>query len=133
MRSPLLAIFTATTALLSGCISVPPDEADAPVRVGNAPSSVVDLKAARAAVHIVETAPPNAQSLGEVKAIRCHRYPGEPKPTMETVQDDLLIAAFANSANAITDVSIERQPGNVSYNCWFRYFGRAKSLNIPAQ
>jgi len=128
MKSRVLAATLLTATLLTGCISVPQDEVDAPVRVGNAPSSVVDLRAAKASVQIIDKAPPDAQVIGVVKAIRCHRYPGEPKPTVETVQDDLLIGAFAQSANAITDVTIERQPGNVSHNCWFRYFGKAEAL-----
>lgn len=117
--------------MLSGCISVPPEEADAPVRIGNAPSSVIDVKAARAGVRVYDISPAGAQAIGAVKAIRCHRYPSEPKPTEETVLDDLRVAALGMDASGITDVTIERQPGNVGYNCWFRYFGRATAIKAP--
>lgn len=130
MRNLKLFFFPCALAL-AGCISVPPEEADASVRIGNAPSSVIDVKAARADIRVYSTAPAGAQELGRVKAIRCHRYPSEPKPSKETVLDDLRVAALGLDASGITDVTIERQPGNVGYNCWFRYFGRATAIKGP--
>lgn len=116
---------------LTGCISVPPEEEGAPVRVGSAPASIVDLRAATESITVYESAPDAAKELGIAKAIRCHRYPTDTKPTESTVRDDLMISALALNANGISDIKIVRQPGNIATNCWFRYFGTAKALLVP--
>jgi len=113
---------------LSGCISVPPDEQNATVRRGNAPSSVVDLQAATKAIKIYEAMPDDAENLGDVTAIRCHANLYEPKPTEEIVRGDLLINAYAKGADAISDMKIVRQPGNLGYNCYFRLVGTARAI-----
>jgi hypothetical protein len=128
-KARLIACVMATS--LAGCISVPPEEEGAPVRVGSAPASVVDLRAAKEEITLYDRAPSGAKELGIAKAIRCHRYPTDTKPTESTVRDDLMISALAMDANGISDINIVRQPGNIATNCWFRYFGTAKALSIP--
>lgn len=130
MRLALIGFITASA--LSGCISVPPEEQNVPVRVGIAPVSVVDLRAAKESIKVYETAPNGTTQIGEAKAIRCHRYPSDSKPTDSTVRDDLMVSALALDANGISDITIVRQPGNVATNCWFRLFGTAKALKVPA-
>jgi len=130
----LVTVAAATLTLtLAGCISIPPEEEGAPVRVGSAPVSVVDLRAAKQEIKEYESVPEGAVVLGTAKAIRCHRYPSDSKPTEATVKDDLLVSALALNANGISDINIVRQPGNVATNCWFRYFGTAKALKVSAQ
>lgn len=134
MKRTIPLLFTISIgAVLVGCVTVSPEEKDATVRRGNAPASVVDLQAATKALTVYETSPPGAEVLAEVSAIRCHANLYEPKPTEDTVRSDLLINAFAKGANAISDISIVRQPGNLGYNCYFRYFGTAKALKVSAQ
>lgn len=129
-RTHLLLSNISIAALLAGCISVAPEEKDATVRRGNAPASVVDLQAATKALTVYDTAPDGSELLADVSAIRCHANLYEPKPTEDTVRSDLLINAFGKGANAISDIKIVRQPGNLGYNCYFRYFGTAKALKV---
>jgi hypothetical protein len=129
MRLSLLGFMLVST--LTGCISVPAEEQNVPVRVGIAPVSVVDLRAAKDSITIYETAPEGSTQIGDAKAIRCHRYPSDSKPTESTVRDDLMVSALALDANGISDITIVRQPGNVATNCWFRLFGTAKALKVP--
>jgi len=131
MQRTLITLLVALA--LTGCITVAPEEKDATVRRGNAPESVVDLQAATKAVKVYESAPEQAQSLGTVTAIRCHANLYEPKPTEETLRGDLLINAFAKGANGVSDIQIVRQPGNLGYNCYFRFFGTAKALKVSGQ
>lgn len=136
MRIPLLArapLFVLISSTLAGCITVSPEEKDATVRRGNAPASVVDLQVATKAVKVYDTAPEQSQSLGTVTAIRCHANLYEPKPTEETVKGDLLVNALAKGANAVSDMKVVRQPGNLGYNCYFRYLGTANALTVQAQ
>jgi hypothetical protein len=136
MKSPLLArvsLVLLMSSTLASCITVSPEEKDATVRRGNAPASVVDLQAATKAVKVYEIAPESSESLGTVTAIRCHANLYEPKPTEETLRGDLLINAFAKGANGVSDLQIVRQPGNLGYNCYFRYFGTAKALKVGGE
>ncbi len=134
MKRTISSLVTISVGVaLAGCITVPPEEKDATVRRGNAPASVVDFQAATKALTVYETSPAGAEVLAEVSAIRCHANLYEPKPTEDTVRSDLLINAFAKGANAISDISIVRQPGNLGYNCYFRYFGTAKALKVSAK
>ncbi|MGV2906453.1 hypothetical protein [Achromobacter sp. AGC25] len=136
MKIPLLSrasLFVLISSTLAGCITVAPEEKDATVRRGNAPASVVDLQAATKAVKVYDIAPEQSQSLGTVTAIRCHANLYEPKPTEETLRGDLLINAFAKGANGVSDLQIVRQPGNLGYNCYFRYFGTAKALKVGGE
>lgn len=102
------------------------------MRRGNAPASVVDLRAATETLTVYDATPAGAEVLADVSAIRCHANLYEPKPTEETVRSDLLINAFGKGANGISDIKIVRQPGNLGYNCYFRYFGTAKALKVTA-
>lgn len=131
--SARVSLIVLLASSLAGCITVSPEEKDATVRRGNAPASVVDLQAATKAVKVYESAPEQSQSLGTVTAIRCHANLYEPKPTEETLRGDLLINAFAKGANGMSDIQIVRQPGNLGYNCYFRYFGTAKALKVSEQ
>ncbi|WP_334158527.1 hypothetical protein [Achromobacter insolitus] len=132
-RTPVLLSTLSIAALLAGCISVAPEEKDATVRRGNAPASVVDLQAATKALTVYDATPAGAEVLADVSAIRCHANLYEPKPTEETVRADLLINAFGKGANAISNIQVVRQPGNLGYNCYFRYFGTAKALKVDGK
>src|SRR3546814_2526190 len=81
------------------------------MRVGNDMSyaSLGDQREASKTIAVLDTAPSDAQVLGEVDAGRCHRSFVETSPAEQAVLLDLKIAAYALGADAITDVKIEKQ------------------------
>ncbi len=118
-----LAIAATATVLAAGC-AAPPTY----VREGTQPVSVVDLREAKQTVRIYDTIPDGATAIVDVETIRCHRTAGHPKPTEDTVRDDLLVEALGKSKNGIAEISIEEGSLSFSYNCWTSLHGKAKAF-----
>jgi hypothetical protein len=112
--------------LLSGCGSHSSN-----LQVGNE-QSYTSLKDQREAVRTIKeykVMPTGAQVLSEVSAGRCHRSFVEEAPSESAVLIDLKIAAFAQGADGITDVTISKESG-LNRNCWYVLGGTAKAFTL---
>lgn len=112
--------------LLSGCGSHSSN-----LQVGNE-QSYTSLKDQREAVRTIKeykVMPAGAQVLSEVSAGRCHRSFVEEAPSEAAVLIDLKIAAFAQGADGITDVTISKESG-LNRNCWYVLGGTAKAFTL---
>lgn len=113
---------------LSGCSTYSSN-----IRVGNDMSyaSLGDQRVASQTIQILETVPAGAEVVGEVDAGRCHRSFVETAPAEQSLLLDLKIAAYAMGADAITEVSVEKQSA-LTKNCWYMLDGKAKALRLAA-
>lgn len=112
--------------LLTGCGSHSSN-----LQVGNE-QSYASLKDQREAVRTVkqyDTLPAGAEVLTEVSAGRCHRSFVEDAPQESTVLIDLKVAAFAQGADGITDVTITKESG-LNRNCWYVLTGKAQAFAL---
>lgn len=124
VQAPLIVV----ALFLTGCATYSSN-----MRVGNDMSyaSLGDQREASKTIRVLETAPSDAQTLGEVDAGRCHRSFVETSPAEQAVLLDLKIAAYALGADAITDVKIEKQSA-LTKNCWYMLDGKAKALRLSS-
>jgi hypothetical protein len=102
------------------------------VRLGNQQSmaSLHDQHEAALTVQVYPSMPPGSTVIGPVDAARCHRFSNRTPPTDDMVLMDLKIAAYAQGANGITGVSIQKKSGLTS-NCWHILDGRATAVRVP--
>lgn len=121
MRKLILCV--SIGALLAGCAMSPPGY----MRVGTAPLSVTDLRLAQQEVQVLEAAPSDAKSIGQVTAVRCHQNKFEDEPTQEMIRQDLLVEALGKGATAITDVTVTRR-GDALWNCWYLLEAKANAF-----
>lgn len=127
MRLLTASILASITAFSIGCSTYSSN-----MRVGNDMSyaSLGDQRAASRTISVLESAPSDSSDLGTIDAGRCHRSFVETAPAEAAVLMDLKIAAYVLGADAITDVSIEKQSA-LTKNCWYMLDGEARALRLP--
>jgi hypothetical protein len=113
---------------LSGCATYSSN-----MRVGYDMSyvSLSDQRAAARTIQVLDVPPSGAQVLGDVDAGRCHRSFVETSPAEQVLVLDLKIAAYVLGADAIANVSIEKQSG-LTKNCWYILDGKARAIRLKA-
>jgi len=119
----------ATVAALSGCAH--------PNLVGtrgdqlNTNYSLQDRRAAKSHIQVAESLPPGASVLGSgpFTVERCHQYAQQTPPSNAVLLDDLILLAYAEGADGLTDVSYERESGLLR-NCWHVAKGHATFFRI---
>jgi len=101
------------------------------LQVGNEQSyaSLKDQREAVRTVKLYQALPAGAEVVSEVSAGRCHRSFVEEAPTEASVLIDLKVAAFAQGADGITGVTIEKESG-LNRNCWYVLTGKAKAFSL---
>jgi len=121
------AVALLATFALTGCSTYSSN-----VRVGNDMSyaSLGDQRAASQTIQVLESAPTDAIDPGEVEAGRCHRSFVESSPAEQAVILDLKIAAYVLGADAISNLSVEKQSA-LTKNCWYMLGGKARALRLP--
>lgn len=77
-----------------------------------------EMREARKAVRILDQPPAGATLMGTLRATRCHRNFLHEAPSPETVLDDLIVSAYAQGADVLTNVRQEREEG-LAQNCWY--------------
>lgn len=115
-------------SLLTGCGSHSSN-----LQVGNEQSyaSLKDQREAVRTVKVYQAQPDGAELVSEVSAGRCHRSFVEEAPSEASVLIDLKVAAFAQGADGITDVTIEKESG-LNRNCWYVLTGKAKAFSLSS-
>jgi len=117
MRIALL-IGILSSILLSGCIA-----SNAPNLVGkrgnyaNTGKSFEDIRAARRGIKTYSRIPNDAHSIKEVSVQRCHQNFTEDAPTIPVMEDDLILEAYAQGADGISNIRHDKQSGLMK-NCW---------------
>src|SRR4051812_7849689 len=114
MKFLIQAISLLAAFALSGCSTYSSN-----MRVGNDMSyaSLGDQRMASQTIQVLDTIPKGAVDLGQVDAGRCHRSFVESSPAEQAVLLDLKIAAYVLGADAIANVTIEKQSA-LTKNCW---------------
>lgn len=88
--------------------------------------SLADQREAARAISVSAAVPAGAAILGPITASRCHRNALDSAPTNNDVIADLRISAFAQGADGIADVRIEKNSGSALLkNCWHTLVGTA--------
>ena len=105
-----------TAALLAGCanpnlVGMRGDSMD--TRYG-----LQDRRAAKLHVKVFESAPATGYVPHKTyKVERCNQYAQDKKPSRETLTDDLIMLAYAEGADAVTDIAFDAETGLLK-NCW---------------
>lgn len=113
----------ALTSLLAGCASNPN-------LVGmrgdaiNKSYSLQDRRAAKLHIKVSPVLPSSARAMGTITAERCHQYAQDEKPTDATLTDDLVLRAYSDGADGITNLRFERESALLK-NCWHMVRGHA--------
>ena len=115
MTSLKIITFSVCLVTLIGCSTYSSN-----MRVGDDMShyNIEERRAAVRSVGVYDTAPKNSKKIGVVTASRCHRRFTESGPNENILMTDLKIAAYAQGADGITDVEIDKQSG-LTANCWY--------------
>jgi len=95
----------------------------------NAYSSLEDRRKARLAIKIYKALPKEAHEVVPIKVQRCHQYINEDSPTDSTMTTDLILAAYAQGKDGITDLKFNRE-GGLFHNCWFIQNGEAVGFRV---
>lgn len=83
----------------------------------NGTYSLQDRRAAKLAVKVTPSIPAGSQVLGTLEAKRCHQYMNQDAPSNTVLLDDLVLQAYAQGADGISDVAYASESGLLS-NCW---------------
>ncbi len=126
MKIKASSIFLLTSIFLTGCSTYSSN-----IRVGNDQSyiNIDERRNAVRTVRVYDSKPENAISLGSVSAGRCHRNFVESAPEENIVLTDLKIAAYAQGADGITNIEIEKTSG-LARNCWYILDAEAEAFII---
>ena len=108
-------IVLAAAAVTSACVS-----AGYEGQVGSISSAdqISDQRAAHQAISVFEEVPSNYSLVGTTSVRRCHRSFTEEPPSVAAFRNDLVLAAYAQGADAISNIRIERMNGLLA-NCWY--------------
>lgn len=91
--------------------------------------SLQDRRAAKQHVRVVDTLPTDARSMGDFTVQRCDQYLQSESPSDATLRDDLVLLAFAEGADGITDIRFTRESGLLK-NCWSVAKGTAQFFGL---
>lgn len=109
--------------LLAGCANNP-NLVGARGNEVNKSYSLQDRRAAKLHIKISPVLPSSARSMGTITAERCHQYAQDEKPTDATLTDDLVLRAYSDGADGITNLRFERESALLK-NCWHLVRGHA--------
>lgn len=81
--------------------------------------SLQDRRAAKSHIQVTPTLPANAQTIGAgpFTVQRCHQYAQDNAPGDAVLLDDLVLLAYAEGADGLTDVKYDKESGLLK-NCW---------------
>lgn len=110
------------SALVQGCVSAGYGGLE-----GNmiATDQMQAQREANRTIDVFKTAPAGYKSLGVMKTNRCHRILTAEPPSVAAITDDLKRIAYAQGADAISDVKTEKI-GGLGSNCWYVLQGSAE-------
>lgn len=123
----ILATVLAALTALTGCVQ-PGGEGPTSTHIPPV-SSLSDRREALRTIRIVEKTPAGAVSLGGISARRCHRNFLEDAPTEKALADDLKLAAYAQGADVMRMIGMEKING-VMANCWYVLEGKAELYRL---
>lgn len=86
---------------------------------------IIARREANRTISVHEIKPAGHRSIGEVSVRRCHRNFVEEAPTIEAITNDLKIAAYAQGADAISNIQTQKLNGLLA-NCWYVLEGTAQ-------
>lgn len=94
---------------------------------GNKPNtnySLQDRRMAKMHIKVTQEMPSNAESMGDFSVERCHQYAQDEAPSDTVLADDLVLLAYAEGADGLTNIRYQRESGLLK-NCWFTAKGTA--------
>lgn len=109
-------ILMLTAVLLSGCanpnlVGLRGDKLD--TRYG-----LQDRRAAKMHIKVFgDQVPPAYTSTRIYQVERCNQYAQDEKPSKQTLTDDLIMLAYAEGADAVSDIKFDSESG-ILKNCW---------------
>jgi hypothetical protein len=82
--------------------------------------SLQDRRAAKSHIQVTLDLPSGAQTVGAgpFTVQRCHQYAQDNAPGEAVLLDDLVLLAYAEGADGVTDVKYDRESGLLK-NCWY--------------
>lgn len=86
--------------------------------------SLQDRRQAKIHVKVTQELPAGTAVMGDFKAERCHQYAQDNAPTEATLTDDLILLAYAEGADGITNIRFNKESGLLK-NCWYIARGTA--------
>ncbi len=110
------------SALVQGCVSAGYGGPE-----GNmiATDQMQAQREANRTIEVFKSAPAGYKSLGVMKTNRCHRILTAEPPSVAAITDDLKRIAYAQGADAISNVKTEKI-GGLGSNCWYVLQGSAE-------
>lgn len=86
--------------------------------------SLQDRRMAKTHIKIVREVPPSAEHMGDFRVERCHQYAQDEPPSDAVLTDDLVLLAYAEGADGLTNIRYQRESGLLK-NCWLVARGTA--------
>lgn len=83
-----------------------------------------DRRLAKLHVIVAETLPKDARPMKDYAVERCHQFAQQESPSNQVLTDDLVMLAYAEGADGLTDLRFERESGLLK-NCWSVARGKA--------
>lgn len=90
----------------------------------NTDYSLQDRRMAKMHIKVVQALPSNAENMGDFSVERCHQYAQDEAPSDAVLADDLVLLAYAEGADGLTNIRYQRESGLLK-NCWFVAKGTA--------
>ena len=119
-----------TAVLLSACmVSNKPNLVGKRGNYGYS-DDISGLRDASRGIQIFESTPVNAANIERIETQRCHQNFTEDAPTEETLQDDLIVAAYARGADGIADIVHKKESGLMK-NCWHVQSAQGTIFRLP--
>lgn len=108
--------------LLAGCVS--------PATYQKGSPTLMEMRDARTSVTVYDDIPAAAKNLNEIAVERCNQTLAEAFPSEELLQDDLIIAAYAQGADGISNIKHTEETGLLR-NCWNLRTATATVFRLP--
>ena len=130
MRGPIPAflLVTAAAAVLAGCAH--PNLAGLEGNALDTSYGLRDRREAKQHIRVATAVPAGAEVMGDFSTQRCHQYATNQPPSEATLRDDLVLLAYAEGADGLTDVRIAQQSGLLQ-NCWYVVRATATFFRLP--
>ena len=117
MLKALIAGFLGLS-LLTGCmVSNYPNLVGKRGNYANQGNTLADVRDARRGITIYSKLPASASNIKQLSVQRCHQNFTEDAPSLSVMEDDLVLAAYANGADGITNIKHTKASGLLK-NCW---------------
>ena len=95
--------------------------------------SIEEMRNARKGIRILNESqelPEFSRVLTRLEVSRCHQNWNQEKPSQATLVDDLVLAAYAQGADAISDIEFTSSTGLLK-NCWLILSASATAIAFP--